>query len=121
MQPSSFEIARRPISKLLTIRRDGALAIFRFSGIVLCFGGGVLISTVFIHMLGEVELLFEEDENIFEKGEGVPGTCLQHGDDAIGIVGVGISVRRAAPLRRVPPHPPHRVGRAQDVWRGRST
>ena len=56
-----------------------------------------------------------------KKGEGVPGTCLQHGDDAIGIVGVGISVRRAAPLRRVPPHPPHRVGRAQDVWRGRST
>ena len=67
MQPSSFEIARRPISKLLTIRRDGELAIFLFSGIVLCFGGGVLISTVFIHMLGEVELLFEEDENIFEK------------------------------------------------------
>ena len=67
VQPSSFEIARRPISKLLTIRRDGALEIFHFSGIVLCFGGGVLISTVFIHMLGEVELLFEEDKNIFEK------------------------------------------------------
>ena len=68
MQPSSFEIARRPISKLLTIRRDGALATYHFSGIVLCFGGGVLISTVFIHMLGEVcrMYLFEEDENIFE-------------------------------------------------------
>ena len=67
VQPSSFEIAWRPISKLLTIRRDSALAIFHFSGIVLCFGGGVLISTVFIHMLGEVKLLFEEEKNIFEK------------------------------------------------------
>ena len=125
VQPSSFEIVRRPISKLLTIRRDGALAIFRFSGIVLCFGGGVLISTVFIHMLGEVCRMnfFEEDDLSLKqkKGEGVPGACLQHGDDAVGIVGVGISVRRAAALRRLPPHPPHRVGGAQDVWRGRST
>jgi hypothetical protein len=24
------------------------------SGIVLCFGGGVLVATVFLHMLGEV-------------------------------------------------------------------
>jgi len=33
-------------------RRDRCLK--KFIGIVLCFGGGVLISTVFIHMLGEV-------------------------------------------------------------------
>ena len=48
-------------------------------------------------------------------GEGIPGTSFQSGHDADSNAGAWVSFRGAAPLSWLPLHPPHRVGRPQDV------
>ena len=38
---------------------------FLIQGVVSCFGGGALLSTVFIHLLGEVRESIEESSSAF--------------------------------------------------------